>query len=205
MKKKDFSLIYLHLLGLNKNLGRTELINLIENMIYYMEYWANSPDPEKSKSTIINKLFGSNYEMMDNYIKMSWKLMEKEISKMNEKINKKKFMEDLLAVYLDFNESQSFSNLLDIHQDVYLLSRLFIKFEKSKMQRGPIGCRTNKWQEMKNIIVYAGNSHIEMYVSFFKKYFETSPHPDFNITTKSEDGYQQCIKLPYPFDFFKQN
>ena len=159
---------------------------------------------EESKNAIIEELFGKNFGKMDTYIEKSRKLINKEVLKMDKKIDKKKFLEALLEVYMESSKDQLFSNLLVLHQDVYFLTRLFMKFEKSKMERGPVGCREEKWEEMRNIIVYAGNAHIRTYVSFFEKYFGKDPHQDFNISSEPEEEYKQCIELPYQFDFFTQ-
>ena len=39
--------------------------------------------------------------------------------------------------------------------DIYLFSRMFAKFDKSKMNRSPTGCETT--QIPKNVIVYGGS------------------------------------------------
>ena len=81
--------------------------------------------------------------------------------------------------------------------DMYVLSRLFINFDKNKMTRGPEACRPLKYQKVKNAIIYGGAAHIEFYIKFFEKYFKKVP--DLYIEQHMEN---KCITFDKPFDFF---
>ena len=64
------------------------------------------------------------------------------------------------------------------------------------MGRGPIGCRSSQYREIKNIIIYGGGDHMTTYKTFLNKYFLVDPSISYDIDPS------QCIKLFEPFDFF---
>src|SRR5581483_10709557 len=59
-----------------------------------------------------------------------------------------------------------------------------------------LGCRDQKYQEIKNVIVYAGRHHINYYDKFLEKYFDVTP------TIKIiNDEDNKCMEFSKPFDF----
>ena len=81
---------------------------------------------------------------------------------MNQIIDLNKFMKILLDIYIEMSTIYP-SIILDVPMDVYFLSRLFIIFDDKKLNRGPLGCRDEKYIEIKNAIVYGGGLHIDVY------------------------------------------
>lgn len=75
--------------------------------------------------------------------------------------------------------------------DIYLLSRIFIKF--SKKTRYFNNCPNHTYT--KNIVVYAGELHSEIYSRFIEKHFDIMPE----IEIKSDRSY---INIPEEFKFF---
>lgn len=118
--------------------------------------------------------------------------------KINNKYNKKAFYTHLLNTYINYEDQSVFNAVFSIPMDIYFLLRLFINFDKSKMLRGPIGCRGEEYAEMKNIIFYGGSYHTGIYIDFLKQHFQTEPK--LLIDHRSNDN--QCIVFDSPFDFF---
>ena len=70
--------------------------------------------------------------------------------------------------------SDSSDYVFDIYKttmimDMYTLSRMFAKFEQSKMNRGPAACRNNLFMTPRNIIFYGGAAHCDNYLNFIEK------------------------------------
>lgn len=129
----------------------------------------------------------------------TYKLINKELSKLDESINKEKFIKTMIDMRIQNSRSERFHGLHNIVMDVYTLTRLFIKFDKNKMHRGPKACQNQKYQTVKNAIIYGGAGHIMVYISFFRTFFNKSA--DILIGSKIKD----CIELDKPFDFFWLN
>ncbi len=55
--------------------------------------------------------------------------------------------------------------MMMVQMDLYLIYRMFIKFDHSKMFGGPSGCGTA--EQVKNIIIYVEDPHAEVYNDFF--------------------------------------
>lgn len=115
--------------------------------------------------------------------------IDKEMSKIDTSIiDKKRFLYTLLGIYLQEN---MFVALMTIPIDLYFLVRLFVKFDKSKMSRGPHNCNNDTVQ---NAIVCVGDEHARFYRLFIEKYFNAIP----SIVVV---GKNQCVKLSN-FDYF---
>jgi hypothetical protein len=124
------------------------------------------------------------------YEKSYFKIINKEIGKMDEIIDKTRFLNILLEIYM--KNFDLITGALNIPMDIYCLSRLFIKFDETKMERGPGGCRF--FSKPKNVIIYTGANHSRTYESFIKSYFDIDP-------TFSQKSYGQCLEFN-EFDFF---
>jgi hypothetical protein len=137
----------------------------------------------------IAKVKGLTEYVIDDELENVWKFIDKELSKIS--LNKTKF----LAIMLSLLENVSIDLFSTSIMDIYTMSRLFIKFDPSKMSRGPAGCTKNI--EVKNAIIYAGNNHIDIYRRFLDEYFGVPP----TISRKSDD-YTQCMVFSPPFDYW---
>ena len=123
--------------------------------------------------------------------------IEKELSKLHPDIPKQIFIEMLNRV-LNYNVCDTkdyFNGLIASIMDLYVLTRLFIKFEKSKMKRDPKGCV--KASKIKNVIIYSGDYHKSVYLLFILNMFTIEPKIHIS-STKSK-----CIELPNDFKFIK--
>jgi hypothetical protein len=109
-----------------------------------------------------------------------YKNIDKEFEKAKRNINKERFLTTLVDIYL--NSSDLINQIIHsvMSMDVYFLLRLFVVFDEKKMKRGPIGCHDLEYMEMKNVIVYAGGSHIDTYEEFLAKYFKVKPQIKIN-------------------------
>ncbi len=136
-----------------------------------------------------------NKEANNNLEKQYFASIDKEMRKIDEKAvpNKQRFLYTLLDIYLQEN---MFTGLMVPPMDLYLLLRLFVKFDESKMYRStnPKGCRNSK--VINYAIVYTGDAHSRIYRIFFEKYFNISPSLVIGAGNKN-----QCLKLN-DFDFF---
>lgn len=90
----------------------------------------------------------------------------------------------------------------DAAMDLYLLGRLFTRFDAEKMQRGPLQCRVAMFREVKNAIIYAGQAHADFYHYVFK---EIGVLPAHSFIQPQKDISTACIRFRAPFDFFKES
>ena len=139
---------------------------------------------------------------MDHY----FNLVDKEISKMDKKYTREKFYKTLLSVYNDM----SGGDLCDFHfvipMDVYVLSRLLMVFDVTKMKKGPKGCQDDKYSKIENMIFYGGSYHARIYMKFFRDFFGQEPtiyidHDHVDLPDESD----QCLVFEKPFNFFANN
>lgn len=145
------------------------------------------------------KTYDIDYDEKEHrkYITNLHSILNKEISKLDKKIDKEKFFQDIIQAEMDNRDGDELILILSLlAMDAYTLIRLFINFPSDKIRRGPKGCQLNY---MKNIIIYAGDHHIKVYRDFFKLYFGV----DFTIGINYDIyGKQyQCIQLEKPFKF----
>ena len=69
------------------------------------------------------------------------------------------------------NTPNMMTNLLShsFVMDIYSLSRMFSKFDESKLYRGPLKCRDPLYKTPRNIIFYGGNGHSYRYTRFIER------------------------------------
>ena len=78
--------------------------------------------------------------------------------------------------------------------DIYLLARMFRKYNK-KSERGASGCMISTH---KNIIIYAGQLHINKYNEFFREVYKIKPTINIPPKKNKETGeYDKCINIPH--------
>jgi len=134
-------------------------------------------------------------EMNSNLEEQYFSSIDKEMNKIDEDTihNKRRFLYTLLDIYLPQN---MFIAMMVVPMDLYLLLRLFVKFDENKIHResNPKGCILSKI--VKDAIVYTGSAHSRTYRVFLEKYFNASPSLVIGAGSKS-----QCLKLN-DFDFF---
>jgi hypothetical protein len=77
--------------------------------------------------------------------------------------------------------------------DIYLLARMFRKYKKS--DRGAPGCMISTH---KNMIIYAGQDHINRYNDFFREVYGIKPTINIPPKKNKETGeYDKCINIPH--------
>ena len=175
--------------------------------LYFLDFDHSTSDQAKTfhkfmDRTFINQSLHYNSDKMILYIRQFNSMINKQLSKSLPYFKRELFIKSLISVYTDMIRQASWKQiygiLLALPMDVYLLSRLFIKFDPAKMERGPVGCRTPEFGQMKNVIIYGGQAHIDIYRLFIFKYFSELP----TIYLFSADN--QCLTLPTVFDFFEE-
>jgi hypothetical protein len=92
-------------------------------------------------------------------------------------------------------EPKNLLSILSNGMDIFLLTRVFSKFDASKMNRGPLFCRNTPFP--KNIIIYCGDAHQEFVTFFLHRYFEMTPQMKLRCTAS------KCLTFDPAFDFFK--
>ena len=172
-KKDQFISIYSYILGLNRSIDAKHIYdNFVDHLISIFK-----GREERSK-----------------HDEIPYKLILKELSKMDSQIDVKRLLTILLEIYTEGDLMDNLYGLMAVQMDLYLLSRLFIVFDEHKMNRGPKGCQN---QKVKTAIIYGGDFHITVYMKFFSRYFGVKP--DLLI---QQDGKNNCIKFDKAFNFF---
>jgi hypothetical protein len=143
------------------------------------------------------------------YLDAYFKIIHKQIQKLDKRINPKLFLTTLKNVYMSYDYRGFIRHVAHLPQDLYTLLRMFAQFDEHKIQRGPLGCRDTKYQWSKNIIVYTGIEHTVVYHDFLNVFGHVEPtHRLISGLAKSaDDGRyydddQKCIKLPDNFNFW---
>ncbi len=142
--------------------------------------------------------YNSIIASLDPYIKYYWSQIDSQVAQMDPIINKDKFFDDFLAMY---SSRPLMGGLVEIPMDICFLTLLFTQLNRTQLQEGPIGCQSN---QIKYVILYAGNDHIDRYVTFFERHFGVKPDPTYQIKPKlmANGKPNQCLQLAKPFDFF---
>jgi len=128
-----------------------------------------------------------------------FKIIDKEKKKIKN-FSVEKIYKTLYKIYENYciNLNRSlFLTTLCIPMDVYFIFRYLMSFKKSKMNRGPIGCRDTNYS--KNTIMYCGSAHAETYKLFMNNFFNVEP--DINIEQMDENAINSCLELPEDFNF----
>lgn len=123
-------------------------------------------------------------DVLYNSIKEYFVILNKEFSKTT--IIDLKYK---LYQYFTYNDDNTFSLILKISMDIYVLSRLFIKFDESKKYGT---CKNT----ISNVIFHMGKAHLETYNHIFGLENAT-----YNM--KSDQKLKQCLTFSEPFDFFQ--
>jgi len=188
--------------------------NTCENIIYYLLGLNKNGTAIKDILDIITNInLKFNYiviyiteEDLESYYKFYFRIIEKELSKLDPTIDRNAFLKTMASLYLQ--DVHKYPDMADnfhcVNMDVYLLSRLFIRFDEKKLGRGPEKCREKSNLFIKNAIIYGGDYHILFYKKFIEKFFGILPYPDFLIESKKKIAgiLKQCIIFKKPFDFF---
>lgn len=173
------------------------------------EYLLTMNDTHESKqvyesylSVVSTYLYGSIDPYMskksryDTYLSKYFMIIKKELGKLDKTINKERFLGSLKQTYMNDLPKDLINHLIVLQQDLYLLIRVFITFDSTKLKRGPLNCRD---PQPKNIIIYTGSSHSFNYYSFLKIFANTDP----SIVLDAPKNESQCVSFPEPFDFFR--
>jgi hypothetical protein len=160
-------------------------------------------DKTKETKLIYNEymkhMLGEKYNeyQEDYYLQELWKITDKAQQKLDHSINRKQFYTILIQSTISHKYNPTIFHVLHVlPMDHYALLRLFTMFDTQK-DRGPKLCNEH---EMKNVIIYAGAYHCQIYKHFIDHYFNIKP--TLSIIQKD---FNQCIELPYEFDFFHKN
>ena len=117
----------------------------------------------------------SNFDQDDQYMKTYFRIINKEKKKLSQGIDQEQFMKTLLNIEVDNVTDNTgislYVELLLVTLDLYLLLRLFIQFDLSKMSRGPTHCRSDTYSVPRNVIACTGGHHSLIFIKFFKQFF----------------------------------
>ncbi len=170
-----------------------------QHIISYISGFDRSKKAQKHFENYLSDLFemiGKNYDPKnyEKYMEHYFKLIDKEISKIDKKYTRQAFYKNLLDIYYEFSEGILCDFVFIIPMDIYFLSRSLIQFDQKKINRGPNNC---SGQQIKNIIFYGGAYHANIYMKFYEKFFNQEP----TIYIDNIDPFEQCIVFDQPFDF----
>jgi hypothetical protein len=148
-----------------------------------------------------------DYQMYEEQRDISVAFINKELNKLDPRIDRKNFLETLCNVERDVAfpliPYKTYGGLLILPMDAYFLLRIFTSFDKSKMARGPRYCQDDFDSSPRNIIAYVGGAHSLIYVEFIKRFFGTPPEISVDLTSDVKTRELSCITLPKPFNFFE--
>lgn len=195
-------------LNLNKFLDDEIKINIIK-------YLLNLNDDFETFYEIYN-VFNKNISKAElkEYMDLYFKTVKKELNKCSPEM-KHKIQNLLFEVYYEWEDLNFYFLLVDSVMDLYILSRLFMTFDKHKMNRGPSNCRDLKYSTVNNAIIYTGTAHTEHYTKFFYKLYNIIPNiyinnifdsdsdsDSDNANYKHISSQLSCIKFKKPFNYF---
>ena len=174
----------LYLLDINREENRKYFLKVLESMVLMG--------------------FNPNMKEFEDWEDGYFKIIHKRFKKLDERIISK---EDLIKVLLQTYEIM-FENLLNgtkpnsyvtrfvlllsAPADLYVLTRLFTKFENKR------DIITNS-ENVDSVVVYSGVAHSYIYSTFLNIFYQTSPIIEYSSPSKRE----QCVKIPDSFDFWK--
>ena len=131
----------------------------------------------------IGKKIQKQIDNIDNTTKLSRKKLIKFFINIYKK-NKRMIKEDTGQLVFTY------------YADIYLLARIFRRYDKkSKKMRGAPGCKNKPIS--KNIIIFAGDFHIETYKKFFKEYFKIEPTVAIKSVNRKTGKYTKCVEIPH--------
>ena len=135
-----------------------------------------------------------SYKISKQLIKIISLKVQKQFN--NTTINKKKLINFIMNLYEEHHNAPIGYIVYPLLIDVYLLSRMFRKYDdKTKNKRAAPGCHTNI---SKNIIVYAGQYHIDIYIKYFNKVYGIKPTIEIKPSNTLDIGKsRKCIDIPH--------
>ena len=189
------------LLKLNNDIFMNPKLNklIIDHINYLFEkYLENNPkgliDFNDDKDNIKNlslKLINEclNEKTLEYNLDKYFKLIEKRYRKLS--IDKDVFINTLKLVYCCF-VNFDFYIIITVMMDVYLLSRIFSKYDSDiNVNQYSKFCST----DTNDILICAGNTHIEFYTLFFTILYNQLP--DFHTNKRIDDT--SCLYIPQKF------
>jgi len=142
------------------------------------------------KSKYSRKSFSDEVSVI-SLLEKRQKLIQKEYNKC---IKSVRFPKDLLKTFIDSYISLNDTDYTLVFTDFYMLCRMFMKFDTKKSKRTPKRCPVRGKQNYafpKNIIVYAGDSHIIDVITFLEKMYGSKPV--YTTSHKFPDGISSKI------------
>ncbi len=171
------------------------------DLLYYYLGFKNSELLQEEFKHYIHEIFQIVYKKGIPLNK--WNTIIEEInfvkSRITRQLRKCKLNIPRMKEVLEKINITNFLDLVNKSMDIYLLLRLFSKFDKSKLHRGPLYCKQMEYPT--NVIIYCGDVHTIFYISFLKHYFKTNPKIYYTGSFDDENP-NQCLTFNPPFDFF---
>jgi hypothetical protein len=181
-----------------EEMTRDQMTFIVTNPSAFFVAGANLANPTEYKLCMFAK-----YVMeMQKYLEFYHAFIKKDLSKIDPDLhlNNATFSDKLMETYADLTfgliyRDFGFSSLVFL--DVYLLSKLFTKYDESKMQRGPMYCRTS-YRNSRNCVINVGTQHTQVYQLFLYKVFGATP----TIEKENEHKEKQWVEMTDPFDYW---
>jgi hypothetical protein len=183
-KWKDISMIRDFYIGFNRSVEAENLTKL------YFE--------DLLQDSVQKKLTEEQWMIIKEEIETTGYLVRRQLHKSI--LNKEKIKE-----IINQWPTPSTIEFMSLGMDIFTLGRLFSNFDKTKLSRGPQGCRSISFQKIKNAIIYCGDLHQQFLTFFIKKYFDLEPSIHQRCHNGIESENNQCIHFDPPFDFFTTN
>jgi len=135
----------------------------------------------------------------NKYLAVYSKNIDKELSKLHNSIDKKKFMTVLMKSHMEL----SFDLLMDVPINIHFLSRFLVIFDDNTVHSLQKKA-TRPSDEIKNAIVYSDSHQTDLYAKFMANYYGVKS----KINKKQDTVIKNIFDLKYlrfnqPFDFFE--
>ena len=135
--------------------------------------------------------------------------IQKELGKLDRDLDKDTFIEVFWDTWIESFEKNSLRRslsvleILELHigtmiTDIYLLARVFMDYDMSESKKNR-GCPHQSYN--KNIIIYGGSAHIELYNLFIKKLYKKQPLYEYKSRYLLRNR-PKSIEFSEPLQFF---
>lgn len=145
------------------------------------------------------------FENYPSYMKKYFEIIQKELSKLPPDVDRSYFLQTFFNVYKEhYGSIDLITGAAHLPQDLYVMIRIFIQFKEVRRISSSSAC--HNVMRPKNIIIFAGIEHTQLYKRFLEQILERKPLLDIysqrDPDSEAEED-KKFVKLQHPFDMFK--
>ena len=147
-----------------------------------------------------------NAREFKNYLDYVRLRLKKRIAKLDPRVSADKIYDAIIRFAIENRGhpalSQNYIAVFTIAMDAYAILRVFTLFERTKMSRGPTGCRGDGNRYMRNVVYHCGDFHATVFRFVLATVFDADAAIAILPAKKWPETPKSCIDLPKAFDFF---